>query len=239
MPKKPKPHEWRNRDFRVKRGAEQSSAPRMVLPERHLFVTEGVETEPNYLNGLVDAVCRNYGEAARRQFKIIGEGDNTLYLLQKAEAYQQNEGDGYQHVWIIYDQDDFPACDFDNTVKRCEALNKKLKKRFKEEGRRIQYHAIWSNECVELWFVLHFDYLDTAIKRDQYRDILTERLGRRYDKTDETLFETLLPRMGCAVRNAKKLMKKYEEGAPPSQKTPGTNFYELVEYLGAYLKPAK
>lgn len=232
MAKRPKPHEMRDRSFRVKCGAERSSAPRTVLPERHLFVTEGTKTEPNYLNGMVDAICRNYGEAARRQFKIIGGGDNTLNLLKKAEKHQRNEGDGYQHVWIIYDQDDFPACNFDNTWDRCEALNEQF-----EGG--IRYHAIWSNECVELWFLLHFDYLDTAIGRDQYRDILSERLGRRYDKTDETLFDALLPRMRCAVKNAKLLMSRYPEGTPPSQCVPGTNFYELVEYLEAYLKPKK
>lgn len=238
MAKKPKPHEMRERDFRLKCGAERASVPRMVLPERHLFVTEGAETEPNYLNGLVNAICRRYGKdegAAKRQFKIIPGGDNTLYLLQKAEAYQQNEGDGYQHVWIIYDKDDFPDCDFDNTVKRCEALNK----RFKAEKRNIQYHPIWSNECVELWFLLHFDYLDTAVDRGQYCGILTEKLGRHYDKTDEALFEALYPRMRCAVRNAKRLMGKYSKGTPPSQCIPGTNFYELVEHLGAYLKPGK
>ncbi|MDE6280319.1 MAG: RloB family protein [Oscillospiraceae bacterium] len=235
MPKKPKPHEMRDRSFRVKCGAERASVPRMVLPERHLFVTEGAETEPNYLNGLVDVICKNYGEAARRQFKIIGEGNNTLYLLQRAEAYQQNEGDEYQHIWIIYDKDDFPACDFDNTVKRCEAINK----RFKAEGREIQYHAIWSNQCIELWFLLHFNYLDTDIDRAQYRAILSDELGRHYEKNDEEILGTLLPRTDRAIQNAKKLMEKYDEGEPPSQKAPGTNFYELVEYLKGYLTPAK
>lgn len=235
MPKKPKPHEMRDRSFRVRCGAERISIPRMVLPERHLFVTEGTKTEPNYLNGLVDVICRNYGEAARRQFKIIGEGDNTLYLLQKAEERQQNEGDEYQHVWIIYDKDDFPPDDFDNTVNRCQALNK----RFQAEGREIQYHAIWSNQCIELWFLLHFNYLDTDIDRDQYGVKLSGKLGRRYEKTDEELAKTLIPRTDRAIKNAKKLMEKYDKDVPPSRKAPATNFYELVEYLGCYLTAAK
>lgn len=234
MPKKPKPHEMRDRDFRVRCGAERASTPRTVLPERHLFVTEGTKTEPNYLKGLVDVICRNYGEAARRQFEIKPEGDNTLYLLQRAEAYLQNEGDEYQHIWIIYDKDDFPACDFDNTVKRCEALSKRYKA---DEG--PQYHAIWSNQCVELWFLLHFNYLDTDIDRAQYRAILSDKLGRHYEKNDKEILDVLLPRTDRATRNAKKLMEKYDKDAPPSQKAPGTNFYELVEHLRGYLTPAK
>lgn len=234
MPKKLKPHEKRNRATRVKHGMERSSIPRPVLPERHLFVTEGTKTEPNYLKGLVDVICQNYGEAARRQFKIKPEGDNTLYLLKRAEKCLQNEGDDYQHVWIIYDKDDFPPDDFDNTVKRCEALSKRFK-----AGEGPQYHAIWSNQCIELWFLLHFNYLDTDIDRDQYSEKLSDKLGRHYEKNDEEISDALLPRTGRAIRNAKRLMKKYAPETPPSQRAPGTNFYELVEYLKDYLKPAK
>lgn len=38
MPKKPKPHELRQRAFRIKNDLERSSKPRMLLPERHLLL---------------------------------------------------------------------------------------------------------------------------------------------------------------------------------------------------------
>lgn len=237
MGKNLKPHEKRDRTTRVGCGMERSSIQRQVFPERHLFVTEGTKTEPYYLEGLVDTICRRYGKdegAARRQFNIIGEGDNTLYLLKRAEKRLQNEGDRYQHVWIIYDMDDFPACNFDNTVKRCEALSE----RSKADG-GPQYHAIWSNQCVELWFLLHFNYLDTNVNRDQYSVKLSSKLGRHYDKKDEKIFDTLLPRMDRAIQRAKRLIEEYPPGTPPSQMAPGTNFYELVEHLRGYLPPAK
>lgn len=232
MARKPKPHEMRDRKFRVAYGRERSSSPRPVLPEKHLFVTEGTKTEPNYLYGLIDAVCQRYGEAARRQFRVIGEANNTLYLLQRAEGYQQNEGDEYQHIWIIYDKDDFPADDFDNTVNRCRAINK----RFQAEGRDVRYHPIWSNQCIELWFVLHFQYMDSDIDRAQYRDILSKKLGRTYEKNDSDLFEILSTYTELAAKNAKKLMAQYPDEMPPARRSPATNVYELVEYLEAYLK---
>lgn len=71
MPKKPKPHELRQREYRIKHGLEGIPKPRLILPERHLFVTEGKKTEPNYLNGLVDLICEHYGTPARKQFKIM------------------------------------------------------------------------------------------------------------------------------------------------------------------------
>lgn len=232
MAKNPKPHQLRNRSFRVETNLERASTPRKILPERHLFVTEGTKTEPNYLDNIVALICSRYGNDAKKQLTIIGEGDNTLNLLQRAEAYQQNDADEYQHVWIIYDQDDFPADSFDNVVGRCDALNK----RFQSEGRQTTFHAIWSNQCIELWFLLHFNYMDANIDRGQYREILSEHIGRHYEKADETVFELLLPKTNTAIKNAKNLMNAYGPEKSPSQRAPATNFYELVDYLKGYLQ---
>ena len=232
MPKKPKRHELQQRDFRIKHGLEHTKKLRIMLPERHLFVTEGTKTEPNYLNGLVDLICDHFGPSVRKQFNIIGEGGNTLNLLQRAEAYQHNEAYGYQHVWIIYDKDDFPSDAFDNTVSRCDAINK----RFQSENRDTIFHAIWSNQCIELWFVLHFVYLQSDISREQYSAILSSHLGRHYEKNDAKIFTTLLPTLDQAIRNAKRLMSSYSKESSPSQKAPATNVYELVEHLREYIR---
>lgn len=232
MPRNPKRHELQQRNFRIKHGLERPKKLRVILPERHLFVTEGTKTEPNYLNGLIDLICERYGSSVRKQFDIIGESVNTLNLLQKAEAYQHNVSDGYQHVWIIYDKDDFPADAFDNTMSRCDALNK----RFQSEGRDTTFHAIWSNQCIELWFVLHFAYLQSDIDRSQYCSILSNHIGQQYKKNDTEIFAILLLNLNQAIKNAKRLMKNYPAETPPSQKAPATNLYELVEYLREYIK---
>lgn len=168
----------------------------------------------------------------KKQFQIIGEGDNTLNLLQKAEDYHQNEADNYQHIWIIFDKDDFPADAFDNTSNRCDAINK----RYQDEQRDTRFHAIWSNQCIELWFLLHFDYLQPDIDRNQYYDILSAHIRPRYEKNDPKIFETLLPNLDKAIKHAKRLMRNYPVESPPSQKAPATNFYELIEHLRGYLR---
>ncbi|WP_304969408.1 RloB family protein, partial [Romboutsia ilealis] len=45
----------------------------------------------------------------------------------------------------MYDKDDFPLDNFDNTQYSAEK-RKEIRK----------YRVAWSNECIELWFVLHF-----------------------------------------------------------------------------------
>lgn len=232
MGKNLKPHELRKRSIRVEHNIEKPRAPRPILPERHLFVTEGTKTEPNYLNWLIDRICARYDEAARRQFHILPEGGNTLYLLARAEKHLRYEADSYQHVWIIYDKDDFPADNFDNTVARCTALNE----RYGEEGLDVTFHALWSNECFELWLLLHFCYQNTNIPREQYWEMLSEFFGKPYDKTDGTVFDALTPEMmEAAIKRAKALMSNYGPDTPPSQRAPATSFHELLECLKPYI----
>lgn len=229
MTKKPKRHELFLHKERVSRGFERSRNLRIILPERHLFVTEGTKSEPNYLNGMIDQICALHGNDCRKQFEVYGEGKNTLGLLSKAEQRLMNASDEFQHVWIVYDQDDFPRDHFDNTVKRCEALNQK--------NPNTQFHALWSNQCVELWFLLHFQYLQSDIERQLYRENLSEALGKKYKKNDPQIFSLLFPNIKTAIKNAKNLRALYSEKTPPSQCAPCTNFYELIEELWPYLKP--
>ncbi len=231
MPKKPKPHELRERANRVAWKLERTDRPRQILPPRHLFVTEGTKTEPNYLEGLIELIAQRLCPDAKKQFDIKGEGTNTLGLLSAAEGYLQNDSDDYRHVWILYDKDDFPADSFDNTVSRCAALTARNKARSKE----TEFHAIWSNQCMELWFLLHFIPLDADIPREQYREKLSDHLGKHYEKNDSALFSTLLPHLDSAIKNAKELRGRYQ-GANYSDMAPCTVVYELVEELMAYIK---
>lgn len=223
----------------VKRGDQtrpwmkrRQAPPRHVLPERHLFVTEGTKTEPNYLNGLIEALVRRLGEPARKQFQVCGEGCNTLALLERAEAHLNNDANGFQHIWIIYDQDDFPADRFDNVVSRCTALSAR------SPGQT--WHAIWSNQCFELWFLLHFSLMQSDLRRDEYGPKLTELLQehgicRKYEKNCNVLFDKLLPYLPNAIRNAEMLMKHYSSETPPSARAPATAVYELLRHFQSYL----
>lgn len=139
----------------------------------------------------------------------------------------------FQHVWILYYQDDFPKAHFDNAAKRCEALNL----RNQEQERNIKFHALWSNQCVELWFLLHFEYLDSNIERTQYQDILSKFLGKKYEKNDPQIFSRLFPHIRTAISNAKRIRALYTKNTPPSQCAPCTTFYELIETLWPYLQP--
>lgn len=92
------------------------------------------------------------------QLDIYGEGDNTLSLLDKAINRVKNNPNGYKHIWIVYDTDDFPSAHINKTNEACVNLSTE----------ETQYHAIWSNQCIELWFLLHFGFFQSDIHRNEY-----------------------------------------------------------------------
>ena len=147
----------------------------------------------------------------------------------KVRQYVQNYGIVFKHVWIVYDTDDFPAENIDMVAQLC--------KEYSVQGETI-YHAVWSNQCVELWYLLHFMYMDTDIDRSRYWPKLSDWMKNigagGYEKNRPDMYEVLRPYMDIAIANAKRLDKQ-NEGRKPSESAPGTKVYELVEMLKPYL----
>ena len=197
-----------------------------LQPEYHLIVTEGTDTEPAYFDAIRSIINRNY--KGRIQLDIFGEGDNTISLFRRARDRAANSANIYRHVWIVYDVDDFPSEHVDAVVQLCN----------ESSNEETEYHAIWSNQCIELWFLLHFSYMHSDIHITEYWPKLTEWFESigvgTYQKNRQDVYEILRPYMEHAIRNAKKL-DVINSGRMPSQAAPGTKVYELVEKLKPYL----
>lgn len=133
----------KSRDWR---SGKREGRSRMVQMTRHLVVTEGKETEPRYFEGVRAAL----GAANERKVAVVvkGTGKHTLDLLDFAVEHCLYAPETFDHVWLVYDKDDFPASDFDAMERKCNELS---------DGSRT-FHALWSNPCFELWPLLHFRY---------------------------------------------------------------------------------
>ena len=91
-----------------------------IAPEYHLIVSEGIKTEPQYFKGLENDLGRYRDKIT---LKIEGTGKNTLTLFEEAEELAnryERYGKHFSHVWIVFDKDDFPPDNFDNTADICE-----------------------------------------------------------------------------------------------------------------------
>ena len=94
----------------------------------------------------------------------------------------------------------------------------------------------WSNESVELWFLLYFqDYVPNN-GRKQYIEILERYFD--YTKVREDLYDELT-RRGSLEQAKKRAARAYKEflqaGAAPSAMVPATRMFELIEELERYL----
>lgn len=197
-----------------------------IQPEYHLIITEGTDTEPAYFGAMRDIINHMYPD--KINLNVQGGGNNTLNLFQKAKDLVSVSANGYKHVWVVYDTDDFPADHINKTAQLC----------IEESTEDTTYHAIWSNQCIELWFLLHFSYMQSNLHRTSYwpklTDILTSQGLGAYTKNRTDMYQILLPYMETAIINAEKL-EKINAGKLPSEATPGTKVHELVTKLMPYL----
>ena len=200
--------------------------PKKIQPEYHLIITEGTGTEPAYFGAMKDIINSTYSE--RIQLTIHGTGDNTLNLFQKARQIASASTNGYKHVWIVYDTDDFPADHINKTAVLCAT----------ESTEETTFHAIWSNQCIELWFLLHFSFIQSDLHRSSYWPKLTEILSAqgfgKYEKNRTDMYKILFPYMDTAIANAEKL-DIINSGKLPSASAPGTKIHTLVNKLRPYL----
>lgn len=176
---------------------------------RILIVCEGEKTEPNYFQQF---------KVTSAKIEVVGTGYNTLSLVQEALRLRdtaKEKGSPYDQVWCVFDRDSFPDHQVDN------AWNK---------ARQHSIHTAFSNEAFELWFILHFDFINSACSRTEYQRMLSERLGKAYRKNDSSIYRDLRPWQETAIANAEKLLAQYPT-RHPSRDNPSTEVHELVQEL--------
>lgn len=180
---------------------------------RFVIFCEGEQTEPNYF--------RKFHYTA---LEVKPTGMNTTSVVDEAIQYRnENEFAKGDQIWVVFDRDSFP----EDHVRQAFKLAK---------SHRIR--CAYSNQAFELWFLMHFDYHDAALHRDQYKGKLTERLGRAYKKNDPGIYNALLDKQKMAIRNAKQLYESYET-FDPIHCDPVTTVYELVEELNRILESTR
>jgi hypothetical protein len=175
-----------------------------------LIVCEGEKTEPNYFEGFrVSKVV---------EIDVQGLGENPSKLVQSAKELKKQ--DDYDQVWCVFDRDSWTVEDFNNAIKNATA-----------QGFKVAY----SNEAFELWYVLHFEFIDTGIPRKDYLRKLTSLLGRTYQKNSETIYDELFEKQSIAIRNAENLLKQYDPHNPVRD-NPSTTVHLLVLELNRFIQ---
>ena len=199
---------------------------------RYYIFCEGQQTEPQYFNGFKKYIESNPIYKDMVLVEIEPCGAETMRVIGQAEEYVRKNKITKGQIWCVYDKDSFPAERFNGVLERAEALNL--------QNEDVRYHAAWSNECIEFWFILHFANYISNNHRSEYIEFLNNKFVElgigKYAKNMENIFDVLLehgnPKL--AIRYAKRIINEHQ-GMTPTMIAPGTKVYELVEELVKYL----
>lgn len=166
-----------DRSSKGRRGYKDRNVNSREERQRFLIVCEGSKTEPNYFKEF---------RTAKLVIKIEGPALTPIQLVDEANRISLE--DNYDQVWCVFDRDDWPIDKFNNAFSKARA-------------KRIK--VAYTNEAFELWYLLHFNYHDTAIGREAYKAKLTANLVETYEKNDPAMYSKLKTRMNTAYPECK------------------------------------
>ncbi|MCI8448023.1 MAG: RloB domain-containing protein [Eubacterium sp.] len=223
MPKKVGTQNWRKK--RIQDNLEKKEF-------RYYIFCEGEQTEPNYFREMKHLIESDPIYKNTVLVEIEPCAAETMRVIKKAEEYVKKNKLQKGQIWCVYDKDSFPKSDFNGVEERAQKLN--------QQNYNIQYYTAWSNECIEIWFILHFDHYLSNNHRTEYIKYLNRKFKElgigKYEKNLQNIFD-ILHKHGnpkLAIRYAKRIIGQ-NNGKSSAMIAPGTKVYALVEELAKYL----
>ena len=85
------------------------------------------------------------------------QGQSKLNLVRATEEIIKDDDYTFDEVWCVYDMDvrdiDKDFANFDNSI---------------EKAKKLHYKVAYSNDCFELWLLLHYKNVEHKYNRDYY-----------------------------------------------------------------------
>jgi hypothetical protein len=192
----------------------------IIVKKTFLIYCEGENTEPEYF--------KSFPVRTETEVKAIGLGRSRTALVKEVITRKDNDSE----TWVVFDRD----IKYENKEQEDKDFNEAIILANKN-GIRCAY----SNDCFELWFILHCEYIESGLHRTQIYDKLSGKLGLNYEKDGKgkdfakSLYHTFLDKMPYAIRNAKRLHSSHS-GKEYHLQNPCTTVYQLVEALNENLR---
>jgi hypothetical protein len=170
-----------------------------------LIVCEGEKTEPNYFKSFKSNI-----KSFVLTIDTLGEASNTKDLVNRTIKYRNKSSQKYDSVWVVFDKDNFTPNNFNGAIEMAKNNNIKVG---------------WSNEAFELWYLLHFQYRNTAMSRADYKAAIEDEINTKiaeqtksknpkkfvYKKNSEEMYYVLekYGNQKQAIINAEKLIANH------------------------------
>jgi hypothetical protein len=183
-----------------------------------LIICQGQKTEPNYFKAFKEKV-KDHG------IEIITKSTDPLNMVKYAQKIKSDKNKSgfreYSEIWVVFDKDQTEDDRFN------QAINTAAKNRI---------HTAFSNTCFELWFLLHFEYMDNPINDN--KDLfgkLTKHLNKKYQKTGEDIYQKIKKSEKKAINRAEKLESLHKNKCGNyADFNPCTTVHKLVKRLNEF-----
>jgi hypothetical protein len=210
----------------LKRFAQQEKKRKIGgTPQRKFFliVCEGAKTEPNYFESIKNRIPRGI-----IKLDIQGEGKNTLTLIEETIKIRSKSLTNYDETWAVFDKDSFPDQNFNNAINKAE---------------KNKINCAWTNEAFELWYLLHLEFINVAMNREDYKprieNWITQKSEKpfKYQKNSNLMYQ-ILQEFGDenqAISWAEQLEQNYD-GNEFAKHNPCTKVHNLIKNLNGFIK---
>ena len=201
-----------------------------------LVVCEGTQTEPNYFKEAVSTINEELDDKYKLNVKVLGKGMNTISLVESVEDVL-NEVDKYNvdtipygKIFVVFDKDSFSSESFNEAISMCEKRG---------------YIPLWSNQAIEYWFLLHFNYIEVGMNRTMYENKINEYFAKaglkyKYKKNDEKIYSKLSQygNLQMAIEYARRIHLSHNNDTP-SKSESYTTVYKFFDEIDERLKELK
>jgi len=205
-----------------------------------IIACEDSVSAPTYFENIIEDLRRS--KKIKNSSLVIAKHKHThpTGVLQDLLNHQSEEQGikktykNFDHCWIVIDRDKGTPTHTIQNFK--EAINQAKNKKIK---------VAYANDAFELWYLLHFDYVDTPMDRTELITMLLDKLKEKYsegfanfttkniknENNTKLIFDTLLNVQQRAIDNAEKLLQFYGSEHDAEKDNPSTTIHQLVELL--------
>lgn len=214
---------WFKKKFTKKAYKKESRLKRKTF----LIVCEGVNTEPLYFQSFPIQTV---------EIESFGLGMSKTSLVKNVhDIVESKDKDTDREVWCVFDMD----VKYDESITQKEDYNNAI-----TLAESYGYKVAYSNDCFELWLVLHYQFVDSKLHRNQYYEILSKLWDCNYEKEGKkvSFSRQIYDRIEnderadviSAIKNSEKLLSK-QRALPFSDQNPCSTIYQLVCELSKYI----
>ncbi len=196
--------------------------------QRVILACEGSVTEKNYFQSIFDNLIQTKG-IAKTSFVIAKHKHTDPKGVLQDLLEELKKDSEFEHKWIVIDRDEMRPNGGGHSLENFNGAISSAKAK--------DINIAYSNPSFEIWYLLHFEYRNTALHRDDVIKELNKYLD--YTKNSLTIYKEILHRQEMAIVRAQRLIDTHigrKDTLSPACDNPSTTVHKLVQLLNSMNK---